>query len=530
VAADEAGLRIIDVSNPSAPVEVGSYNTIASDVAVGGNYAYVTSDRGGLLVLDITNPASPQREALLTNPSCTQNDWNRVAIDGSYAYVTCIFALHILDVSTPSNPIEVGHFSNATVPEGGIQHIAVMQGHAYLSSYGNLRVVDVSNPIEPVAMSSYPTGWGPEGLVAKGDFVYLANGTGVRVIDISNPTVSSAEIGAFLVPSVGYIAPCCNYNHELGGIYGGHAYVASDLGLKIVGLQDPTLPVVNTYRLSEEYPAVGSLRISGDYAYATIGGDYQRSWAHGRGELRILDLTTPTHPTEVGSYVVPIAVGHISDVSTIAAVSGNYAYLTTGSRREELRILDVSNPANPTKVGSYFAPATNEKINQVAVQGDVAYLTTFRWDPTIMGWFRVIDIRNPADPRGIASRQYPYRTDMFVAVNGNHAYLSGSGEALRVFDTSNPSNPTEVGSLYDAQWAPLPLTAFGSYVAMSIDITPAESSATPGLRLVDVSDPTAPTEVGFMDIGGVPLPMDANRMFVIEPGTGASWVLDVLGM
>ncbi len=43
VADDTAGLRVVDVSNPAAPFEVGFYDTpgSAQGVAVAGAYAYV---------------------------------------------------------------------------------------------------------------------------------------------------------------------------------------------------------------------------------------------------------------------------------------------------------------------------------------------------------------------------------------------------------------------------------------------------------------------------------------------------------
>jgi hypothetical protein len=47
------GLRVIDVSNPSSPREVGFYETLglAEDVAVSGTYAYVADGEGGLVIL-----------------------------------------------------------------------------------------------------------------------------------------------------------------------------------------------------------------------------------------------------------------------------------------------------------------------------------------------------------------------------------------------------------------------------------------------------------------------------------------------
>jgi hypothetical protein len=50
VAAEAAGLVVIDVTNPANPQPVGGYDTsgYAYDVAVSGNYAYVADYDGGL--------------------------------------------------------------------------------------------------------------------------------------------------------------------------------------------------------------------------------------------------------------------------------------------------------------------------------------------------------------------------------------------------------------------------------------------------------------------------------------------------
>ncbi len=47
------GLRVVNVSDPAAPREVGSYATpgSASDLAVAGDYVYLAEGDGGLLIL-----------------------------------------------------------------------------------------------------------------------------------------------------------------------------------------------------------------------------------------------------------------------------------------------------------------------------------------------------------------------------------------------------------------------------------------------------------------------------------------------
>jgi len=74
--ADGYGLRIINVSNPASPTEIGYYDTPGSayDVAVSGNYAYVADGAGGLFTLWFSPPVSdviPTSGGTLVSPADT---------------------------------------------------------------------------------------------------------------------------------------------------------------------------------------------------------------------------------------------------------------------------------------------------------------------------------------------------------------------------------------------------------------------------------------------------------------------------
>ena len=59
----ESGLQVIDVSIPSRPLRVGSYDTSGDSqgVAVSGGFAYVADDTEGLVVIDVRIPSRPSR-------------------------------------------------------------------------------------------------------------------------------------------------------------------------------------------------------------------------------------------------------------------------------------------------------------------------------------------------------------------------------------------------------------------------------------------------------------------------------------
>ena len=107
VAADAAGLIVIDIRDPSNPQRVGAYDISGSaqGVAVSGNYAFVADAAYGLQVIDISNPTDPRWVGGYDTPGVAAN----VAIFGNFAYVADESAgIAVLDISNPANPQRVG--------------------------------------------------------------------------------------------------------------------------------------------------------------------------------------------------------------------------------------------------------------------------------------------------------------------------------------------------------------------------------------------------------------------------------------
>jgi hypothetical protein len=98
VADNLSGLRVIDVSNPAAPVEVGAFATpdVAQDVEVVGDLAYVSANSAGLRVIDVSNPTSPVELGAAVVTGGIARD---IEVAGDLAYVARHVAasLHIID-------------------------------------------------------------------------------------------------------------------------------------------------------------------------------------------------------------------------------------------------------------------------------------------------------------------------------------------------------------------------------------------------------------------------------------------------
>ena len=94
----EEGLRVIDVSDPENPDEIGFYDTpgFAYGVFAAGDMAYVADNVAGLRVIDVSDPENPDEVGFYDTPGVA---WG-VFVAGNLAYVADGGSgLRILDVS-----------------------------------------------------------------------------------------------------------------------------------------------------------------------------------------------------------------------------------------------------------------------------------------------------------------------------------------------------------------------------------------------------------------------------------------------
>ena len=99
VAAGGGGLRVEDVSTPSDPTFLGSYNNggNASGVFVSGGVAYVAHNQLGLQIIDVSTPSAPTLLGTYDTPGVAQG----IAVSGGAVYVADHFGgIQIINDST----------------------------------------------------------------------------------------------------------------------------------------------------------------------------------------------------------------------------------------------------------------------------------------------------------------------------------------------------------------------------------------------------------------------------------------------
>jgi hypothetical protein len=455
------GMHVIDVSNPASPQHRGFIDTVKGvyGLAAAGHYAYVGATRNigdyhiGLWVMDVSDPAHPQVTGHL--PDVRPFD---VKVVGNYAYFTDYYAgLRIVDISSPTNPVKVSTFKT---PGPGLR-VAISGHMAHLADYYGLSILDVSEPITPTQTAYYSMTGAIEDVAVAGSTAYaMSIGNGLRAIDVSNPA-SPHEVGHYET----LVSP------SSVAVAGTFAYVAQDdpygygpLDMRIVNISDPVHPfMVSRVNLPGRPRDVA---VAGPYAYV----------ADDNAGLRVINVLYATAPYEISSVDTP---GQAFAVATL----GNYAYMADGPGG--LRVIKIKDPADPSEVGALDTPG---QAQDVAIADSTAYVADGS------AGLRIINVANPAQPTELGFFDTPGDAQG-VAVSGTCAYVADGEAGLRIISVADPAHPAEVGSINTTGTAhAVTVSPDGlAYVATSYD---------GAVYVINVADPAHPMQVGFYQTAG----------------------------
>jgi len=282
-------IRALDVTNPSAMSEYGSYlvadTAVVKKVVVKDHIVFASSKMPGLKAIDFTDPASP---VLLT--TVIEGRVNDVAISGNYVYAaTSDNGIGIVNVTTANAPVLVGYaagstdlygegvaaygnvmvqstwdglyFYDITTPESptladnvslatGTSWLTLDANYAYVHDFDTLRIYDISTLTDVVQVSQIFTDGSWDGDAARdGDFVYVnveTNGVKVyNVSDITNPT----EVAHYDMLNVARGITVRDGMAYVGEKEGGLSIYSNDLVVSIDTENRPT-----SFTLSQNYP------------------------------------------------------------------------------------------------------------------------------------------------------------------------------------------------------------------------------------------------------------------------------------
>ena len=472
IADNAQGLWIADISNPTKPTLLGTYKLgqPAASLAVRTGVVYVVHMSGGLAVIDASNPASPKLAAEMELPQMSSS----IALSGNYALIAAGFAgLWVVDIKDPAHPEKVANFKT-TWADG----IAVQGDLAFMTDWSTgLMIFDLTDPTTPKQLGTMPITIfsqqvpGQRQVVARDGRVFLANpNQGLVVIDASQPRkptqvasfdadLSGAAFDTDVIGSMVYVTrdfiglgsvdrmnpqELAFRLSELSFVHGApvrtswkfaiqrkHAFLTDvNLGFRVVDLS--TFEQVAAIKEPRSW---SNLVLDDNYAYAsTTDHDPKEGDLEAKRSLRVVDISDPLHPVQIGLL-------KMENNTQALAIQGQvllYADFLELKQRSEgessaLRLIDISNPANPTQISQVDTTGHCSNVSSIVVQGDYAILGDRE------AGLCVVDISDKTDPR-LVSTWDEVLTVFDMALVGERIYAACYGTVM-AFDISQPLQP-----------------------------------------------------------------------------------------
>ncbi|WP_043393850.1 LVIVD repeat-containing protein [Archangium violaceum] len=274
--------------------------------------------------------------------------------------------------------------SESRVDIGYPVDIYVTKGHAYVVSVtmvaskpGGLTVFDVSNKAAPVKVKTVQipgdSYW--NGVWAKGDALYVASANkGVLLFDISDPADPK------LIRNLPGGSSAINVHTVF--VEGNRLYAASNSGVLLFDVTTPLEPVT----LNRYAPYPGQ-----PHDMFAVGDQLYVNYAF-RGYM-VVDASNPNDLRTLGTFTYPMQYSHHNAVGTFAGRT--LAFEGGEGPGEHLRVLDVTDPANIVKIGSFQLRAPISIHNMLLV-GRKLYVAWYQEG------VRVLDVSNPTQPTQVA--------------------------------------------------------------------------------------------------------------------------------
>lgn len=222
------------------------------------------------------------------------------------------------------------------------------------------------------------------------------------------------------------------------------------------------------------------VQIQGNYAYAVRHG--------GAPEFAIIDISNPASPTVVGTLTLNGSPNNIF-------VLGNYAYVVGNYSSQELQIINISTPTSPSLAGSYDAPGTGDMFG-VYVVGTTVYLGRVA---SAQPEFYIVNASTPSAPTLIGSLELGTSADANeVYVSGSYAYVASGKDTqeLQVINISTPASPTLTTSLdLSGSQDGSSIVGFGNTVIVG-------RLGSGGAAIINISTPATPNLISTYSLSG----------------------------
>ncbi|MHA1267261.1 MAG: LVIVD repeat-containing protein [Candidatus Helarchaeota archaeon] len=540
IANKEGGLRVVNITDPTNPIEIGFFNLTGDDdimyVEIAGDIAYLTNYTH-LFSLNISDPTNPHLITVLSISGANKRD---MVVAGNVLYLSGYTGgLRSISILDPANPIVLHTLGISTIaqdvsgdldvvlatnmialvnisnPSSMTQISSIPFSNTFVSGFvkihgdiayvglvgigGGLLAIDISDPFQPIVVFNDTTYTNLENMAISGNLAYVAcQLTGLKCFDI---TTSSHPLELETLGGIGSVKDV--------EVSGDVAYTLSFDALRCIKVSDLIPPISESY-----YDLAGSagwrIAVVGDIAYVgTLSGNFLTvniSDPIASPTLSLLDnIALPSQPTGIAiagdvAYLSAISTGfitvNISDPTNLVvlntttlvgatysvAVDGNVAYV--GNTIGGLYAFSIFDPVHPILLDNN-ALGGGVQINDLALSGNIAYLAANS------NGLIVVNITDPTNLIELTRLTTGLSDAEDIVVSGNVAYLVNATGLVGI-DITNPADPSIIGYLATNS------TDYAVGVDVSGDLVCVSDSGA-GLWCIDVSDPRNPVKAGYID-------------------------------
>jgi len=275
----------------------------------------------------------------------------------------------------------------------------------------------------------------------------------------------ATEIGGLFVLDISDPTQPISVEHYIQGANIYRIVVKDDLaylscgpdGLQIINISNP-LDVVYVSHLNWTYTenpeSTAQMEIVGNYLYVCDVHD----------DFKIINVTDPYNPTLIGScFFLSSAMG--------LAVKDNFAYI--GAWNNRLVVINISDPTNPQVTFSNYT--TISYAIGVQIKDNLVYVAD--WENGLHIW----DITTPETP--VYMNNFSMTKLRDITILNDFAFVADSDRGLHVFNLTDPLNPYIINTFSNAGYTSR-VIAYNDYVLVANGLS--------GLLIYNTSDVIIP--------------------------------------
>jgi len=486
IAAYRGGLSVVDLSDPLHPVERNRIPSLDARFCAEADGRLLLGDvRKGILVFDISSPLEP----MLVETIKPESQLVGLAAESGMVAALSPRYVRIYMLDEKVGPWIATDLATDVLLKKCLLHDGILY---LLTVQGDLLRTGLRNPIVPVELDPLPVAGVIDMHIDSGTLLVITNEGEAISFDIAAASEPPAREGEPTPEGAGGEQAAAAPEGRPIGIQGGVKRSTGSWFERITGnIFGRSAVVADRVFFTREH--IASIDYNkGLFVYRRdgrkarfIGGENPLGFA--------VDLVARDGFVYLGNNLGGLHIGRVGEDGSVewisrletgeardAAISGDV--LTVADGKFGLKLFDVSDPAEPKRIGahsSYFFESA------VVVHDDIAYVAGG------IGGAEVVDISNPRRPRLVWRRELSEVRG--VHVDGDYLYLSDGYDGFRIYSLKGKA-PEEVSVLDTPGW---------NCDCFVIGDTAYLADGGHGIKVADVSDRRNPRLTGSIDLGTI---------------------------